>query len=152
MSKQKNDALESVRKLLEDNQKALDVLDVLKEKNRDYLKKKRYARIIDTAISVFSLVFIFGGLHLSRNGNIIGILVPDIGLATLLGQFICTDYFDGVPKAIFGIEPMELSLCTELDYINDLLFECSSGYVYKELCWDRKGFRLTEVKNLAQQV
>lgn len=32
MVKQKNDALESVRKLLEDNQKALDVLDVLKEK------------------------------------------------------------------------------------------------------------------------
>ena len=86
MVKQKNDAVESVRKLLEDNQKALDVLDVLKEKNRDYLKKKRYARIIDTAISVFSLVFIFGGLHLFRNGNIVGILVPDIGLATLLGR------------------------------------------------------------------
>lgn len=145
----KNDALESVRKLLEDNQKALEVLDVLDEKNKDYLKTRRYASMIEVATSVFSLVAMHFGFQISQHGNVVGVLLSVIGIIILLGQFICTDYFDGVPKAIFGIEPIELSLCTELDYINDLLFECSSEHVYKELCWDRKGFHLIEVKNFA---
>lgn len=152
MSQQKNDALESVRKLLEDNPKALEALDVLDEKNKDYLKTRRYASMIEVATSVFSLVAMYFGCQISQHGNVVGALLTDIGLITLFVQFICTDYFDGVPKAIFGIEPIELSLCTELDYINDLLFECSSEHVYKELCWDRKGFHLIEVKNFAQQV
>lgn len=138
--------------MLEDNPKALEVLDVLDEKNKDYLKTRRYASMIEAATSVFSLVAMYFGCQISQHGNVVGVLVTAIGLATLLGQFICTDYFDGVPKAIFGIEPIELSLCTELDYINDLLFECSSEHVYKELCWDRKGFHLIEVNNFAQQV
>lgn len=132
MSKQKNDALESVRKLLEDNQKALKVLDVLDEKNKDYLKTRRYAGMIEAATSVLSLVSIFGGSQLSRNGNVVGVLITIIGLIILMVQFVCSNHFDGIPKTIFGIEPMGLSLCTELDYINDLLSENISNRIIIE--------------------
>lgn len=66
MSKQKNDALESVRKLLEDNPKALEVLDVLNEKNKDYLKTRWYASMIEVATSVFSLVAMYFGMFIKN--------------------------------------------------------------------------------------
>lgn len=132
MAKQKNNAIESVRILLTDNVKALEVLDFLEKKNRQYIKHRRCARMIDITISVFSLFSMYFGFQMSQNGNVFGFLLAVIGLATLAVQFICTNHLGGIPKAVFGIELIDISLCTELDYINDLLSEYISDRIIIE--------------------
>lgn len=117
MSQQKNDALESVRKLLEDNQKALEVLDTLESKNRQYQNTKRYTHIMYmvAATTLFASLYFVHRMYQSN---------CEIGIwLSLFMGIIVTACLAGIPQAILDTDTTRMINSVEINFINDILSE-----------------------------
>lgn len=117
MAKQEYSATESVRKLLEDNSKALDVLDTLEEKNRQYQKSKRHTHImyLVAAVNLFVSLYFAHVMYQSNCeiGKWIFLIVAIVGTACI----------SGISQAKLEIDTANMMQSSEIKFINDLLTE-----------------------------
>lgn len=123
MAKPKNNAIESVRKLLTDNKKALEVLDVLENKNRQYQNTKRHTHIMYLIAATTLLISLYFAHRMYKSncemGIWLSIIVATIGTACIAG----------IPNTILDIDTIRMMESIEFDFINNLL----SGYATYEI-------------------
>lgn len=117
MDKQKNNAIESVRNLLTDNKKALEVLDVLENKNRQYQNTKRHTHIMYLVAATTLLISLYFAHKMYQNNYEIGIWL------SIFVAIIGTACIAGIPSAILDINTIKMRESIEFDFINGLLSE-----------------------------
>lgn len=117
MGKQKNDAIESVRNLLADNKKALEVLAVLENKNRQYQNTKRYTHIMYLVAATTLLISLYFAHRMYQSNYEIGIWL------SIFVAIIGTACIAGIPSAILDINTIKMRESIEFDFINNLLSE-----------------------------
>ena len=120
MIKQKDNAIESVRNLLKDNQKALEVLDTLEKKNRKYQKTKKHTYIMYLVAGTTFFVSLYFAYQIYQSDFEIsiwlGVILGSIGG---LGAF----FIAGVPQATLDIDTTRMMQSIEIKFINDILSE-----------------------------
>lgn len=120
MAKQKNNAIESARNLLKDNQKALDALDVLEKKNKQYQKSKRHTHIMYLVAATIIVAYLYFAYQMGQNDYKNGIwLAVILGSIGGLGAF----FIAGVPQATLDIDITRMMQSIEIKFINDILSE-----------------------------
>lgn len=122
MAKPKNNAIESVRKLLTDNKKALEVLDVLENKNRQYQNTKRHTHIMYLIAATTLLISLYFAHRMYKSNCEMGIWLSII-VATIGTACIAV-----IPNTILDIDTIRMMESIEFDFINNLL----SGYATYE--------------------
>lgn len=96
MVKPKDDAIESVRNLLADNKKALDVLDVLEKKNKQYQKSKRHTHIMYLVAATIIVACLYFAYQMGQSNYENGIwLAVILGIISVVAAFLIV----GIPQA-----------------------------------------------------
>lgn len=120
MIKQKNNAIESARNLLKDNQKALDALDVLEKKNKQYQKSKRHTHIMYLVAATIIVAYLYFAYQMGQNDYKNGIwLAVILGIISVVVVFLIA----GIPQVTLDIDTTRMTNSTEINFINVLLAE-----------------------------
>lgn len=120
MAKQKTNAIESVRNLLEDNKKAMEVLDVLEEKNRQYQKSKRHTHIMYLVAATILVAYLYFAYQMGQSNYENGIwLAVILGAISVVVSFLIA----GIPQAKLDIDTTRMLNSAEINFINALLSE-----------------------------
>lgn len=121
MAKQKDNAIENIRNLLEKNKKALEVLEVLENKNKQYQKTKRYTLIMHlVAVTVIFAYLYFAYQMMSKSDCVFGNqLVVFFAPVIVVVAFL----MGNIPQAKLETDTTRMMQSTEIDFINSLLDE-----------------------------
>lgn len=120
MVKLKDDAIESVRNLLADNKKALDVLDVLEKKNKQYQKSKRHIHIMYLVAATIIVACLYFAYQMGQSNYENGIwLAVILGIISVVAAFLIV----GIPQATLDIDTTRMLNSAEINFINALLSE-----------------------------
>lgn len=120
MVKPKDDAIESVRNLLADNKKALDVLDVLEKKNKQYQKSKRHTHIMYLVAATIIVACLYFAYQMGQSNYENGIwLAVILGMISVVAAFLIV----GIPQATLDIDTTRMLNSAEINFINALLSE-----------------------------
>lgn len=123
-TKQHDTTIEQVREKLKDNKRALEALDFLEEKNRQYQNTKRYTYIFYLVTATVFFVSMYLTHRMSQNNCGIGVclfaFVATVGTAFLIS----------IQQAILDTETERIVQSVEINFINDLMSE----YVTYEDC------------------
>ena len=120
MVKPKDDAIESVRNLLADNKKALDVLDVLEKKNKQYQKSKRHTHIMYLVVATIIVACLYFAYQMGQSNYENGIwLAVILGIISVVAAFLIV----GIPQATLDIDTTRMLNSVEINFINALLSE-----------------------------
>lgn len=121
MVEQKDNAIENIRNLLEKNKKALEVLEVLENKNKQYQKTKRYTLIMHlVAVTVIFAYLYFAYQMMSKSDCVFGNqLVVFFAPVIVVVAFL----MGNIPQTKLEIDTTRMMQSTEIDFINSLLDE-----------------------------
>ena len=116
-TKQYDTAIEQVRKRLKDNKRALEALEFLEEKNRQYQNTKRYTYIFYLVTATVFFVSMYLTHRMSQNncgiGACIFAFVATVGTAFLLS----------IQQAILDTDTERIVQSVQINFINDILSE-----------------------------
>ena len=113
-------AVDHVREKLKDNKRALEALDFLEEKNRQYRTKKRYTYIFYLVTATVFFVSMYLTHRMSQN---------NCGIGACLFAFVATvgtAFLIGIQQAILDTETERIVQSVEINFINDILSECTT--------------------------
>lgn len=109
-----NEAVEKVKEMLDGNEKGLEVLNRLIEKNKKYWKVKKMATVMHASaviIAIGSICFLVNYIDFMGTGLQ---LIFAIGVGTVLSLLI------GIPSAQLENHRLDCNFEDEFDFINDL--------------------------------
>lgn len=115
--KQENAAIDQVRELLKSNKRGLEVLDFLKEKNRQYQNAKRHTHFMYLVAAATLFVSLYFAHRMYQINCEIGIWL------SLFVGIIGTACLAGIPQSILDMDTASMSQNVQIDFINDLLSE-----------------------------
>lgn len=119
-TKQDDTTIEQVREKLKDNKRALEALDFLEEKNRQYQKSKRHPHIMYLVAGTTWFISLYFAYQIYQSNFIIstwlGVILAIIGG---LGAF----FMAGIPQATLDIDTTRMINSVEVNFINVLLAE-----------------------------
>lgn len=116
-TKQDDTTVEQVREKLKDNKRALEALDFLEEKNRQYRTKKRYTYIFYLVTAIVFFVSMYLTHRMSQN---------NCGVGACLFAFVATvgtAFLISIQQAILDTETERIVRSVEINFINDLMSE-----------------------------
>ena len=118
--KQDNTAINQVREKLKDNKRALEALDFLEEKNRQYRSKKRYTYILYLVTATVFLVSMYLTHSMSQN---------NCGIGACLFAFVATAgtaFLVSISQEILDTETERIVQSVQINFINDLMSKYAS--------------------------